>query len=195
MNELSAVNQSLTIKRFKSQLVDGNEADGDDIEAQGLLERRQTPRRPLVHYIKLCRYQMIQYNYVFHYAFYTIILVNMAFFGAFDKGVKHYQDPYSNPKRFEGEKCPAQVEHWFTFYIAFCPLAMLISTIAGQQAKYQHNMFTYHMETWNRKYQVWTDNNKFINNSILMVDVVNVAWAFYGLVMNLPKEGEQNMLI
>ena len=56
-------------------------------------------------------------------------------------------------------------------------------------------MFTYHMETWNRKYQVWTDNNKYINNSILMVDVVNVAWAFYGLVMNLPKEGEQNMLI
>ena len=186
MNELCPVKQSLTIKRFQSQLQDGNTSDGDDIETQDSAVSRQTPRRPLVHYVKLCRYQMIQYNYVVHYAFYTIFLVNMAFFGSFDKGANHYQDPYSDPKRFQGEKCPAKVENWFTFYVFFCPLAMLIAICASRQAKYHHNMFTYHIETWNRKYQVWTDNNKQINNSILFIDVVNVSWALYGLMMNLP---------
>ena len=37
------------------------------------------------------------------------------------------------------------------------------------------------------EYQIWTDNNKSINNPILFIDVVNVCWALYGLLMNLPK--------
>ena len=45
---------------------------------------------------------MIQYNYVIHYAFYTLVIVNMAFFGAFDKGGDHYMDPYVDMNKFKG---------------------------------------------------------------------------------------------
>lgn len=76
----------------------------------------------------------------------------MMFFGAFDKGSDHYRDPYIDMNRFKGVECPAIVEDWFAFYIVLCPSAMFLALFAGHKARFQHNMFTYNIETWNRKY-------------------------------------------
>jgi hypothetical protein len=35
---------------------------------------------------------MIKFNYVVHYAFYTLIISQMAYFGAFEKNGPHYKD-------------------------------------------------------------------------------------------------------
>jgi hypothetical protein len=83
----------LSVKRFQSQLRFDEDSDNEDLETNGSTGG-QVPRVARQTHVKLCRYQMIKFNYVVHYAFYSLIIGHMIYFGAFEKNGPHYQDPH-----------------------------------------------------------------------------------------------------
>jgi len=80
--------------------------------------------------------------------------------------------------------CSPSIEVWWDFFALFCLIACIGSGFMFKAAKNRFIVFRYNMETWNKTYEIRTNNDRRINGPIIAIEVINFLWAVIGLIIN-----------
>ena len=80
--------------------------------------------------------------------------------------------------------CPAPVEVWYKVFVVFCPAAMLAGIVLYRKARAHSNFHAYTFERRYSYYEIWTDNSREINWTVMGIEAFNIIWAITGFGIN-----------
>ena len=104
--------------------------------------------------------------------------------GSFKKGdYKEYIAIWMNINVVDTECNPA-IEVWYFTFVFFCPVVLVGSWILSCYATPTNIYCSYTLETWNKYYEIWTNNDRKINWVIIGVEIFNLFWAIMGSILN-----------
>ena len=86
--------------------------------------------------------------------------------------------------QFANVDCSPAMEHWFTAWIIFQPIAIVVSVWSACLSKNRYDAKQYLLETRFRRYIVYSNNEKMINYPIIALDVFNIVWAVTGNILS-----------
>jgi hypothetical protein len=87
-------------------------------------------------------------------------------------------------RSYRNVDCNPVVKSWFSIYFIICPLGCIVSAFISRKAKHNYDIVNYSIETWYRKYQIYTNKESKINNPLIALDVVNLLWAVVGVIVD-----------
>ena len=189
--EESQNRQYLVINRLKSQLIPREEQKAQVAEPprRNIFGFPVRPRR--IEDIPFDRYSIICFCYLQHYVFFSIIIYIMYKLGCFDKlnGNDYYA--LESKDHFANVDCSPVMENWFATWIFFQPFAILVSIWSACLSKNRYDAKQYILETWYRRFIVYSNNESIINYPIIFLDVFNLVWAVTGNIISKVYANEK----
>ena len=86
--------------------------------------------------------------------------------------------------------CSPVIEVWYLVFAFFCPFAFVYSWVIKRKAVNNYILYKYSMETWNKTYEISTNNDRKINWPIICLETVNLSWAVLGTILDsVLKQG------
>ena len=111
--------------------------------------------------------------------------------GCFDKlnGNDYYA--LESKDHFANVDCSPVMENWFATWIFFQPFAILVSIWSACLSKNRYDAKQYILETWYRRFIVYSNNESIINYPIIALDVFNLVWAVTGNIISKVYANEK----
>ena len=142
---------------------------------------RRRRRTEITHIV---RSSIIKYVYGVHYLMFSMLNGFLYLAGVFEKRTEDDYYMLMGRTQFENVDCSPIMANWFRFYVYFCPIASVSSLILSYLSINNFDVKTYTMETWRKEYRIYTNFNRKINWTILLIEAVNFLWATLGMVFN-----------
>ena len=88
--------------------------------------------------------------------------------------------------------CSTGIVVWYYMFIFFCPFTWIASWVISCYAKHRTVYCFYSLETWRKRYEIWTNYDRKVNWSILGFDIFNLVWALTGSILNNVLETDND---
>lgn len=86
--------------------------------------------------------------------------------------------------KFPDTDCSLSVEIWFALFGISCPIITALAFILACWSNKHRNFHAYTWETRYEYFEIWTNSDRRINWTIMMIECFNLLWAFSGIIID-----------
>lgn len=73
---------------------------------------------------------------------------------------------------------------WFVSFVWMCGVFSVVTLYLSRKASSNYNTYIYKIETWHRDFKVYMKPDRWINWTIISIDLINISWSCIGMYIN-----------